>query len=275
MPVSKLKSIAILILLLANLALLALVVPNRMEERQEEETLRQSLRELCAQQEVELDPAIVPDTVALYALELAEDSGAALKAATALLGAEVLVQDDSTRYLSTYRSGAGTCSISRSGGLTAELTGGEARESLEEDAERLLGEMGFQISRHGSAMLRSDGSRTVSAMQSILGVTVFSQGLTLTYRDSRLIGVEGVFFTGDVTRVDSSTCISAADALVAFLSARFDLGWVGSAVTAMEQGYRQADTASAAIVHLSPVWKIDTDTGSFYVDGLTGAVTGQ
>lgn len=275
MPVSKLKNIAILILLLANLALLALVVPNRLEERREGETLRQSLRELCAQQEVELDPAIVPDTVTLYGLELSEDSGAALRAATALLGAEVLVQDDSTRYLSTYRSGGGVCSISRSGGLTAELTGGEVRESPEEDAERLLAEMGFQISRHGAAMPQADGSRTVSAMQSILGVTVFSQGLTLTYRDGCLRGVEGVFFTGDVARVDSSTCLSAADALVAFLSARFDLGWVGSTVTAMEQGYRQADTASAAVVHLSPVWRIDTDTGSFFVDGLTGAVTGQ
>lgn len=277
MPVSRLKNLAILILLLANAALLVLVVPNQLARSREEEQLRNALEELCARENVTLMADAVPDTVTLYPLELREDAQADLRAATALLGEEVLVQDDSTRYLSTYRSSRGHCSISRSGSFHAELTGTEAAEDLESHGEQLLSAMGFQTYRHGMAMEQTDGTRTVSAMQDILGVPVFSRGLTLTYDAERLIRLEGIFFTGgeNPVRVDSQACISAADALTAFLAARFELGWVGSTVTAMEQGYHQADTASAAAVHLTPVWRIDTDTGSFRVDGTTGAVTIQ
>ena len=63
-------------------------------------------------------------------------------------------------------------------------------------------------------------------------------------------------------------------ALMAFLDARFELGWLGSAVLGMEQGYLQSDTASAAMVHLTPVWRLRTDTGDFWIDGMTGVVTG-
>lgn len=275
MPVSRLKNLVILILLLANGALLVLVVPNQLARTREQEQLHAALGELCARENVTLAAGAVPDTVTLYPLELREAAQADLRAATALLGEEVLVQDDSTRYLSTYRSALGRCSISRSGSFQAELTDGEITEDPERCGELLLPAMGFQIYRHGMAMEQSNGTRTVSAMQDILGVPVFSRGLTLTYDGNRLVRLEGTFFTGSETpvRVDNQACMSAADALTAFLAARFDLGWVGSAVTAMEQGYHQADTASAAAVHLTPVWRIDTDTGSFRVDGITGAVT--
>ena len=68
MPVSKLKNLALLVLLLANLALVLLMVPGRVALHQEEEQLRQSLSDLYAKQQVTLDPALVPDTVTLYAL---------------------------------------------------------------------------------------------------------------------------------------------------------------------------------------------------------------
>lgn len=275
MPVSKLKNLAILILLLANLALLSLVVPTRLARSQQSQLLRQELQALCSQQQVELSDGAIADTVTLYTLELGEDSQADLQAATALLGAQVLVQDDSTRYFSTYRSSLGTCAIGRSGSFQAQLTGQSFSDDLQSHAEATLAAMGFAIDRHGNPMLRSDGSTTISAIQSVLGVPVFTQGLTLTYENQRLTAVDGVFFTGagTVTRVDTQACMSAADALVQFLSARYELGWVGSIVISMEQGYRQADTASAAVVHLTPVWHLQTDTGSFYIDGISGSVS--
>lgn len=275
MPVSKLKNLALLILLLANVALLSLVVPSKLEEQRQAQALLLELQTLCRQQQVELAENAIADPVTLYTLELAEDSQADLQAAAALLGEQILVQDDSTRYLSTYRSSLGSCTISRSGSFQAQLTGQPRCDDLQAHAEETLEAMGFQICRHGAPMPQLDGSVTVSAMQSVLGVPVYTQGLTLTYREQQLTAVDGIFFTGagTLTRVDTQACMSAADALVRFLSARYDLGWVGSTVTAMEQGYRRVDTASAAVVHLTPVWHLKTDTGSFYIDGISGAVT--
>ena len=97
MPVSKLKNLALLVLLLANLALLAVVVPNDLANRREAENQRLSLQTLYAREQVTLDPEAVPETETLYTLQLEENPQADLLAATALLGEQVLVQDDSTR----------------------------------------------------------------------------------------------------------------------------------------------------------------------------------
>lgn len=275
MPVSKLKNLAILILLLANLLLLLAIVPNRLASRQETDTLHQSLCSLYEQQEITLSPELIPDTVPLYVLELKEDPDSSLPAATALLGEEVTAQDDSSRYLSVYHSDLGECSISRSGEFSAQLTGQEESRDLRTASRKTLKKMGFDHSALPEAVRVRAGVYTVTATQQVLGVPVFAGDLILTYSNNRLTTLEGVFFPGvhGLTRVSDSSCISAADALVAFLSARYSLGWVGSSVTGLQQGYVRSDTAAAAAVRLTPVWRLETDTGSFQINGMTGEVT--
>ena len=251
MPVSKLKTLAILILLLANLALLVLVVPARLATARDAATLHDSLCSLYEAQEIPLTPDAIPDTVPLYVLELKETDAGSLQAAKALLGEELLMQDDSSRYLSTYRSGSGTCSISRSGEFSAQLTGQEERGDLKASSRKLLKNMGFSFETLPDAERVRAGVYTVTATQQILGMPVFSGDLVLTWSNSRL----------------------TADALIAFLSARYELGWVGSAVTGLQQGYIRSETAAAASVRLTPVWRLETDTGTFQINGMTGEVT--
>ncbi len=274
LPVSKLKNLVLLVLLLANLALLALLIPDRVNQQRGDDALRQSLCDLYAGQQVQLDPDTVPDTVTIYSLELAEDPAGSAAAAEALLG-QSMVQDDATRYQSIYRSDSGQCTISRSGSFRASLEGRPAVRDLAKDAKKTLRAMGFQYLSLSEPQRLRAGFYTLTATQTVLGVPVFSQGLTLTYANDRLVQLEGVFYTGagTLTRISDQPCISAADALVAFLSARVDLGWVGSAVTGMTQGYVRSETAAAAAVHLTPVWRLETDTGSFDVNGITGEVT--
>lgn len=275
MPVSKLKNLAILILLLANLALLAVLVPARLARAQEADRLRESLSQRCAAEEVELTPDVIPNTVDLYALELGEDEDADLAAATALLGQELVVQDDSTRYQSLYSSAAGTCAVSRSGAFSARLQDQDEAGDLTAAARRILQNMGFSIQTMGQPQRIRAGVYTVTATQAVLDVPVLSGGLTLTFSNNCLTQVEGTFFTGcaRLQRISEEGSISAADAVVAFLAARYQLGWVGSAITAISQGYIRSETAAAAAVHLTPVWVLETDTGVFQVNGLTREVT--
>lgn len=275
LPVSKLKNLVILILLLANLAMLGLLLPGQLEKQREAADLRQSLSELYAAQDVVLDPDVIPDTVTLYALELAEDPSADLQAAKALLGDQVLVQDDSTRYLRTYQSAYGQCSLGRSGRFHAVLEDQAESGDLVKAAKQTLKRMGFTYSSLSQPERLRAGVYSVTAVQSVLDAPVFGGELTLTYSNNCLSSLDGVFFTGTgtMTRVSETACISAAGALVSFLSARYDLGWVGSEILAMEQGYLRSETAAAAAVHLTPVWKLTTDTGVFYISGVTGEVT--
>lgn len=275
MPASKLKNLAILILLLANLALLGLLIPARLARAQEDDRLRSSLSELCAARDVTLDPQAIPNTMELFALELGEDSDADLQTAMALLGQQVMVRDDSTRYQSVYSSASGSCQISRSGAFSARLQDQAESSDLTAAAGRIFKAMGFTAQEIGQPERVRAGVYTVTAIQSVLDVPVFSGGLTLTFSNNCLTALDGTFFTGTsrLTRISEAGCISAADAVVAFLSARYELGWVGSAIRSMTQGYVRSETAAAAAVHLTPVWMLETDTGVFQVNGISGEVS--
>ena len=49
------------------------------------------------------------------------------------------------------------------------------------------------------------------------------------------------------------------------------LGWVGSEILSCEQGYVHSETASSAM-RFVPVWRIETDAGTFHVSGITREV---
>lgn len=275
MPAPKLKNLTILILLLANLMLAIVVFPNRAGIRQEEDALRQSLCDLYTAQEITLLPETVPDTTPLYVLELKENPDSDLQAAAALLGQQLLVEDDSTRYVSSYRSAIGQCSISRSGDFSAAFSEPMTVRDIHRASRKLLKDMGFSHLPLAEAHPMQENVCTVTAIQTILDMPVFSNGLTLTWSDDSLISINGIFFTGTDTlaRVSDSACISAADALVSFLDARYGLGWVGSEIVALRQGYVRSETAAATTVRLTPVWQLETDTGTFHIHGMTGDVT--
>ena len=74
-----------------------------------------------------------------------------------------------------------------------------------------------------------------------------------------------------ITRVSEEACISCADALTQILASRDALGWVGSQITGMQQGYLHSETATSAL-RFTPVWRVETDTAVFYVNGITREV---
>lgn len=266
MPVSKLKNLAVLILLFANIALLCLLIPRRVEQANQAQDLRASLTALCAHQDVVLDPATVPETITLYALELAEREQAESAALTTLLGqtpvtVDAYLQTPSQQRIGTWENGA----------ITLRLTDQEEAYDFRDAAEDTLESMGFQVYAIEEPRRLSPGIYNVSATQGILGIPVFSEGVTMTYSNSHLTDIKGQFFAGTLTQSGSTACISAADAVVEFLSCRVDLGWVGSAITGMQQGYLRTD-AAASTVELTPFWQLQTDTGVFYVNGLTAEI---
>ena len=248
MPVSKLKNLAILILLLANIVMVCLLIPRQLEKHTQQQDLVDSLSTLCAEQNVALQPGCIGTSLALYTLELHERTDAEAAALEVLPG--------------KYSWVDGVLSV------TADAQREVA--DLRSHTKGLLKKMQFQIASLSEPIRRSPGIFDVTATQSILGVPVFSDGLTFTYANSCLRTVSGSFFTGTLIRADDTVCCSAAEAIVAFLGSRVDLGWVGSSITALEQGYLSAELPG--LVRLIPCWKLTTDTGSFYVNGLDRSV---
>ena len=275
MPASKVKNIFILILALANILLLLVVVPLRQEARRQASAAEEQLETLFARYGVSLDVEEIPETRTLYTVEFSPSDDAALPAMRALLGDLVLMEDDSTRYLRIYRSEEGTCQLSRTGSLEARLETRPAAGDLGQAARKELEEMGLSVAMVSPPNRKSAGVYTVTAVQELLEVPVFSAAVELTFRNGELRTLEGTayFDTAGLVRTDDETCAAGADALVAFLGSRDALGWVGASVQDLRQGYVRAETASASVVRLTPGWRISTDTGDFWVNGITRQVT--
>ena len=128
---------------------------------------------------------------------------------------------------------------------------------------------------HRSDALSSVGS-LIGIGGAMLGVPVLGSQLALSYTDDCLTAVEGTFYTGgsSITRVSEQEAISAADALAQLLARRDALGWVGSAVTGLTQAYLPSDQAGTGI-RFVPVWLVETDAGSFFINGITREITAE
>ena len=275
MPASQVKNRVIAILLCVCVFLLSLVIPLRMEEKNGKNAMNEKMETLFASYGLTLDAESIPVSQSLFLLELNLDQASDLTPVTALLGQEVLAQDDSTRYLSSYRSELGQCQISRDGSFQAQLTQGAAGNDLKEVTREVLEQMGVGAAYVSEPVRLSAGIYQMQVIQSLLGVPNFSTRLSFRYENNVLTEISGTVFwgTAGVKRVGDEPSISAEDALVRLLSSRNQLGWVGKSVYTIRQGYIRTETASTSIVRFTPVWLVETDTGYFQINGITGEVT--
>ena len=270
MSASRMKNLILLILTLCALGLLCIVVPNRLAQTHEQRQMLQELKTLYESCGLSVLLDELPRSPVLYSVELSEDG--AQTAAQALLGSKAVSQETAARGLASYTSELGSMQLSRSGELTARLTGASQAHDLARATRRYLRSMDFTVASLSEPLRESAGVYSVTAVQSLCGVPVFESALTFTYRNSALSSVDGTFYpTGETVRVSESACISCADALVCLLSSRDSLGWVGSEILSCEQGYVHSETASSAM-RFVPVWRIETDAGTFHVSGITREV---
>ena len=262
MSVSRLKNMILLVLTVCALGLLAIAVPNRLSQTHEQRRMLLELKTLYDGYGLSVALDELPASATLYSVELS-DTGIQT-AAQALLGAKAAPAGDADRFETSYTSELGTLTAARSGAFSAALTASSHVKNYEKSAEKLLRSMGYQVQQLQQEK-SADGTIVLTASQSLLGVPIFGGNLTLTYSGERLASVEGTFYTG-------SESITAADALAQLLAGRDALGWVGSSVTELTQGYLPMDNAGGG-VRLVPVWLIGTDTGSFFVNGITRELT--
>lgn len=271
MSASRIKNLILLILLLAVCFLLLAVVPGKLSAQRTERSIHEQLEVLFASYGVSLDPEILDRSETLYTIELSVPE--VPSAVAALLGDDAQEDAASTRYESRFTAAAGSLTFSRGGRLDAALETPLRGRSAETDMKRRLRSMGCSVWQRQPGVRGSDGSYVLTAAQSLLGVPVFGASLTFTYRSGQLTEVSGLYFpeTGTITRISEQSCITCADALTQILASRDETGWVGSRILSVSQGYLPAETATSALRFI-PVWRVETDTGTFYVNGITREV---
>ncbi|UQT47460.1 hypothetical protein M5E87_21105 [Flavonifractor plautii] len=84
--------------------------------------------------------------------------------------------------------------------------------------------------------------------------------------------MEGQRLSGTVTSSSEEETLSAATVLVRFLAGVTEGGFVCSRIDEMNAGYLIV-SGTTRPVELTPVWRITTDSGAYYVDAITGELS--
>lgn len=266
---SKLKTIILLMLAGVNLFLLLLVGLRAGQGALREEETRQAAVEVLEQGGISFGLERVPDDLRLPALSLTRDREREEADARALLGDVAREEGVRPRYVGAQ----GAAEFSMNGAFLVEFTGDartlQAGQSVEAASLECLALIGVQA---GSGTAAAQGEETVfTCFQTWEGVPVFSCPATLTWRGDVLVRMEGVRLAGEASAAPGQELLSTPTVLLRFLSGVNREGYVCSSIDGMEAGYLTG--GSGRTVQLTPVWRMSTDTGVYYVDAATGAVT--
>lgn len=262
MKTARLKSLVILLLLLVNLFLLILLVSQRVQEQSAYRRAAAQLTALLEQNGIALDPDALPRSGPDVPQSVSRDFAAERRFAETLLG-----ETQASEAGGVYRceNAAGSCVFRSSGSM--ELSGALPCEDPQALCEQLFSAFGYRrISEE-----TENGSYTVRAVRVLGEMTVYNAELALTFSDGALCAAEGSFVPDTALHGETEE-MSAVSALVAFLDYRNANGVVCTAISDVQAGCLLQST-SALPMSLVPVWRIETDIYSYYVDRLSGEVT--
>lgn len=281
---AKLKNLILLLLVVTNGLLIWMAMPLMAEEQSQQALAGDQLERLFDTYGVSYSGDSAPTEAMLYTVELTMDGSDELPLATAILGEQVELSSDSTQQTQIYQSEVGTFSISRDSTFTILYNQEVATTQMEALVAERMVDLGV-VGTIGTPVRQTAGTYVVTVTQDLFYVPYLSSRLDFYFRDgvlyqcsgNGLLGKtqeDGSLISGDTsfTRPDDQACIGYADALVAFFGSRNELAWLGSSINQVSQGFIRADMASVAVLRLTPGWKISTDTGDFWVNGITAAV---
>ena len=268
---SKLKTVILLMLAGVNLLLLGLVGVRVTQGAFYEDETRQAVIQVLERGGISFLPEQIPEDITLPPLTLTRSRDDEADIARLFLGPTVQTGESDLRP--SYTGTGGTAEFSMNGSFTIALTGENwicpPGQDIGQASRDCLEQMGFQA---GEEELFTQGDTTwATYCQMWEGAPVFSCQVSLTWSGSVLTQVEGSRLSGESAADSSSTMLSTPTVLMRFLAGVSQNGYICSQIRSMEDGYLAS--GSTRSVQLTPVWRISTDTGDYFVDAVTGTVT--
>jgi hypothetical protein len=264
MEKSKIKNLILLTLFLVNAILLGLLLADRRQAAAEREAAWDELSGIFAREGIALSPEI-REASAVQGYVLRRDEKKEYAVVAGLLG-NVGV-DDHGGNIYSYCGDKGTADFDATGDFTLDLSPGAIRARDPVDtALGILKKLGIRCDR--TPVQRTEGNPVKATF-------------TVCWRDAPIYNAKVDFlFTGDGSvRVSGlrtmDTVVSRGRAamepetlLMHFLRTAGGEGHV-SEITGLCCGYFIRGSASGE-AELIPVWRVETDAGDYYLNGLTG-----
>lgn len=261
----RLKNIIILILALLNACLLGILALRANEEHASLRQAREQLVSLFASAGVTLDAGLISDETPPASLTLNRDEAEEQSLAAYLLGGTP-VRSDQGGGIFIYTGETGAAQFRSNGGFDAVC------DRPLKDPETFFREFCKTYGYEDAAVSLEDGTGTVSAVQYYQDYPVVGCTVTFSLEDGVLKRAIGTHLPDSAaTAASDEAPLSALSALTALYNTIRE-GAVGTAVADVYLCYELQSTTTA-LMTLAPAWCVVTDTASYYVNCISGAVT--
>ena len=261
----RLKNIIILILALLNVCLLASLAIRVSAEHASRRQAREQLVSLFAAAGVSLDADLISNETPPSSLTLIRDETEEQSLAAYLLGGTP-VRTDQGGGIFGYTEERGAAQFRSNGSFDAVCD--RPLKDLTDYFQEFCDTYGYEE----LAISLEDGTGTVTAVQYYQDYPVIGCTVTFTVEGGVLKRAIGTHLPDSgATPVAGEEPLSALSALAAFLNTIRE-GAVGTAVTDLYLCYELQSTTTA-LMTLAPAWCVVTDTASYYVNCITGAVS--
>lgn len=265
MQSTRLKNIIILILALLNLFLLGSLLSRQAAQLESRSRTAEQLTALFEANNITLSQSAVTFDPPPEGASLNRDVDQERQLAAFLLG-KGMTHSSQSSVIYSYESSAGAAVFSAGGAFEAAILLGE-----DTNVERLCRELCRQF-QYDDLTVSQEEPFSASATRTFDGYPVSNCTVTFSVQGSALT-VSGTFLPAAASSSDGETgSLDAVSALTEFLNAHLESGAVVSHVTDVTACY-QVQNTSASAMSLVPMWCIQTDFGSYYVNCYTGTVT--
>jgi len=267
MSTSKIKTIVLAVLLLVNIFFLALIIMERIDTGKSDSRMREDLVKVMAANGINLNKAAIPKDVSLTQYRVGRDQKQELEIAQAILG-ECSYEDRGGNIYS-YASSAGEAQFRGNGEFEIIISEQADIGYLPGDVDKLIKNMGLEATRLGTE--RDEKTTKIRFQCTIDEKNIFGCTVEFVFERGKLCSVAGKKPTSDPQYRTDSEFISVATALMGFADSMSSGGYVCSSINNIESGYMFFVAVSGERT-LTPVWSLTTDSGDYYVDGISGEV---
>jgi hypothetical protein len=264
---AKIKNLIILMLLLVNVFLFGLVLTDRHEAAAGREAAWDDLAAVFQESGIVLSPG-VREAVALQGCSLRRDTDSEASLASNLLGA--VSAEDQGGNIYYYKGEKGEATFRGTGEFSILLNPGtvESGHDPVQTAVAVLKKIGVRCDPDSAEVKEPGEGASVTLTVSWQEDPVYNAQVTLTFSGGSLYLISGRRML-DTMASRGETGLAPETLLMRFLDAIHEGGYVCSAVESLRCGYIVSVSISGD-ADLIPVWRVDTDAGPYYLNGLTG-----
>lgn len=269
MATSKIKSLIIYILLFVNLFLLGLLASDWLQTRRSRQTIETEVRSILADSGITMDHIRLPDNTQVKSYTLTRDYTEEAKLVSSILG-RLTVQELQNGNIMYYRGEKGEASFRSTGDFEVLLTNHAVpiNGDTVDTARSVLRKMGIQA--QFVPELSSQTGNTYSTVVMIWeyeGLPVVNAQIQFTFTSEFLMMISGTRMLDLQREDDTFRPLDSATLLTRFVGIVSRNGYVFSELKEIRPVYLSPDSSGGK---LTPLWRIETDGGTFYLNMTTG-----